>query len=52
MNLDTYKVHSLGDYVETIRKYGTCDSYTTEMVSEDMTGQMGNNIFTLYSRGN
>jgi hypothetical protein len=32
-NLQTYKFHSLGDYVETIRKYGTCDSYSTEIVS-------------------
>lgn len=33
MNLNTYKVHALGDYVETIRKYGTTDSYSTELVS-------------------
>lgn len=33
MNLNTYKVHALGDYVETIRKYGTIDSYSTELVS-------------------
>lgn len=32
-NLYTYKNHSLGDYVEMIRKYGTVDSYTTELVS-------------------
>jgi hypothetical protein len=32
-NLQTYKFHSLGDYVETIRRYGTCDSYSTEIVS-------------------
>lgn len=31
-NLNTYKSHSLGDYVETIRTYGTTDSYTTEIV--------------------
>jgi hypothetical protein len=31
-NMDTYKHHALGDYVETIRMYGTCDSYSTEMV--------------------
>lgn len=30
--LNTYKNHSLGDYVETIRKYGTTDSYNTESV--------------------
>jgi hypothetical protein len=31
-NLQTYKVHSLGDYVDTIKKYGTTDSYSTEPV--------------------
>ena len=30
--MDTYKHHALGDYVETIRTYGTCDSYSTEPV--------------------
>lgn len=33
LNLKTYKDHSLGDYVETIRRYGTTDSYSTESVS-------------------
>jgi len=32
-SLKTYKFHALGDYVETIRKYGTTDSYSTEPVS-------------------
>jgi hypothetical protein len=32
-NLQTYKFHALGDYVKTIRRYGTCDSYSTEIVS-------------------
>lgn len=31
-NLNTYKTHALGDYAETIRRYGTVDSYSTEMV--------------------
>jgi hypothetical protein len=31
-NLNTYKHHALGDYVSTIRKYGTTDSYSTEPV--------------------
>ena len=31
-NLNTYKFHSYGDYVATIRKYGTTDSYSTELV--------------------
>lgn len=33
LNLNTYKDHSLGDYVESIRRYGTTDSYSTEAVS-------------------
>jgi hypothetical protein len=31
-NLNTYKVHALGDYAATIRRYGTTDSYSTEPV--------------------
>ena len=33
LNLNTYKDHSLGDYVESIRQNGTVDSYSTESVS-------------------
>ena len=32
-NLQTYKLHALGDYVEQIRLYGTTDSYSTQPVS-------------------
>ena len=32
LNLNTSKDHSLGDYVESIRQYGTVDSYSTESV--------------------
>jgi hypothetical protein len=35
-NFQTYKFHALGDYVSTIRRYGTCDSYSTEPVSPVM----------------
>jgi hypothetical protein len=31
-NLQTYKVHALGDYVDTIKMFGTTDSYTTAIV--------------------
>lgn len=31
-NLQTYKLHALGDYVSTIRQYGTTDSYSTQVV--------------------
>ncbi|KIM59155.1 hypothetical protein SCLCIDRAFT_27457 [Scleroderma citrinum Foug A] len=30
-NMLTYKVHALGDYVQTIRLFGTTDSYTTQI---------------------
>ncbi|KAL1658479.1 hypothetical protein GGF50DRAFT_67162 [Schizophyllum commune] len=30
LNLATYKFHALGDYVTTIKRYGTTDSYTTQ----------------------
>ncbi|KAG2737310.1 hypothetical protein P692DRAFT_20883715, partial [Suillus brevipes Sb2] len=29
-NLNTYKMHALGDYVTSIRRFGTTDSYSTE----------------------
>lgn len=32
-SLDTYKAHSLGDYVEAIKQHGTTDSFSTETVS-------------------
>lgn len=32
-NLQTYKIHALGDYVEAIKTFGTTDSYSTEVVS-------------------
>jgi hypothetical protein len=31
-SLSTYKLHALGDYAETIRHYGTSDSYSTQIV--------------------
>lgn len=32
-NLRTYKLHSLGDYPQMIRRFGTTDSYSTQIVS-------------------
>ena len=32
-NLQTYKLHALGDYPSMIRRFGTTDSYTTQIVS-------------------
>ena len=40
-NLITYKLHSLGDYVRTIRMYGTTDSYSTEPVSSFYLSEIG-----------
>jgi hypothetical protein len=31
-NLSTYKLHALGDYANTIRRRGTTDSFSTQMV--------------------
>jgi hypothetical protein len=32
-NLFTYKMHALGDYMQSIKVFGTTDSYTTQVVS-------------------
>ena len=32
LNISTYKFHALGDYVRTIRMFGTTDSYSTQIV--------------------
>ena len=33
LNLKTYKFHALGDYHDTIRLFGTIDSFSTQLVS-------------------
>jgi hypothetical protein len=33
LNLCTYKMHSMGDYVRSIEEYGTTDSCSTQIVS-------------------
>ena len=38
LSLSTYKFHALGDYVSTIKQYGTTDSYTTAIVSKPLRG--------------
>lgn len=35
-SLKTYKMHSLGDYVWSIRRYGTTDSNNTQIVSNSL----------------
>ena len=32
LNLNTYKFHAMGDYVDTIHTFGTTDLYTTQIV--------------------
>lgn len=39
-NLFTYKLHALGDYVSTIRLFGTTDSYSTQIVSPDLSAPL------------
>ncbi len=34
LNLNTYKVHALGHYVDLIKQYGTTDSYSTQPVKD------------------
>ena len=36
LNLQTYKLHALGDYVSQIHLFGTMDSYSMQMVSLSM----------------
>lgn len=37
LNLFTYKFHALGDYVRTIRMFGTTDSYSTQIVRDSVS---------------
>jgi hypothetical protein len=32
LNLQTYKLHALGDYVSSVRRYRTTNSYSTQLV--------------------
>lgn len=44
LNLRTYTYHALGDYVDTIRRFGTTDSYSTQPVSVPSFLILGLNI--------
>ena len=37
-NLQTYKLHALGNYLSSICRYGTTDSYSTEPASKHTSG--------------
>jgi len=53
LNLKTYKYHALGDYVDTIKRYGTSDSYSTQGVSFQLSLILFNfNGITVYLRAN
>ena len=40
MSLLTYKLHALGDYVQTIRQRGTTDSYNSQTVSISLCSEL------------
>jgi hypothetical protein len=44
--LNTYKYHACGDYPNTIRRYGTTDSYSTEIVSYSLSCILSSLHFT------
>lgn len=44
LNLFTPKFHSLGDYVQTIRMFGSTDSFSTQVVSLDLSESSCTNI--------
>jgi hypothetical protein len=35
-NLNTYKFHAIGDYLQSIRLFGTVDSFTSQIVGENL----------------
>jgi hypothetical protein len=44
LNLNTYKFHALGDYVATIRLFGTTDSYSTQVVGSSFASSTTQNL--------
>ena len=44
LNLQTYKLHALGDYPSQIWLYGTTDSFTSQTVSSHMLVIMGHDM--------
>lgn len=43
-NLSTYKFHAMGDYVQTIKLFGTTDSFTTQIVSNFFFLEYGSEV--------
>jgi hypothetical protein len=46
-NLSTYKFHAMGDYVRTIKLFGTTDSFTTQIVSIVSPLKVGSEVVIL-----
>jgi hypothetical protein len=51
LNLNTFKGHSLGDYSNTIRMYGTSDSYSTEPVCDQFSPSTTTDLVALGRTG-
>jgi hypothetical protein len=47
LNLHTYKFHALGDYVRTIRMFGTTDSFSTQLVCAGPYGSASQVVLTV-----
>jgi hypothetical protein len=50
-NLLIYKFHALGDYVQTIKLFGTTDSYSTQVVSENPFIHRGSISYKVFAQG-
>ncbi|KAG6906255.1 hypothetical protein DXG01_014935 [Tephrocybe rancida] len=46
LNLNTYKFHSIGDVAATIQRYGTMDSYSTEIVGNFLLSNLNSSQLT------
>jgi hypothetical protein len=51
-NMSTPKLHFLGDYVSTIKYFGTTDSYSTQTVSPLPSHVSYDNLYVYIYRGN
>jgi hypothetical protein len=50
-NLSTYKLHALGDYPKTIRRYGTTDNYSTQPVRCRPSPAQSADLLTIHESG-
>jgi hypothetical protein len=42
-NMETYKLHALGDYAVSIRLFGTTDNYNSQTVTNQLNSQFFSN---------